>query len=763
MQIADVFGTIGTKLEEQAVIKADNEGANAVYRDPAGQLKVDERSNWSKSGQAYNRAAQQAFSARVAGDIRTQGQTLFNEAQGDVKTFDTSWNAFKNKLLSNTPKDYRGPVQTMLESEGSRFQLGVSEQKRKRDVQVFENDIKTEVSLLDDEMSALARAGGTGTSAYLEKQSQLKSLYGELSANPEFSVSDKQAEIELKRVESRHMSEAVIGQIDKTLATGGVGAAKKEIDRLLTDDKLSLSPAERRQYAGIASQRVEGFVAEAKVALKPVQDASKNYQKMFDQGVGLDNPEVDNTIATLARGGDITGAFELSQARNVARAIASAKNSDPAKRLDMLENSISAANSPGNVAAATSPEAIKEYRAGVTADAKALWPDIKAGITRGIPPSAEEFGLLSRQLSVIDDPQLRSEVSTFMQSEAAGAMIAALPADQAASVISSLKADAADGASVAQQQIIEAADRSAKATAEALKNDPIGFASDRGMAKPVPPIDLAAGPDAVSTAFASRQNAVDLLQARGTVGNISALRPEDTQLLTRVMTSATPGEQAQLLGTMAKNLAPDTYKATVAALSAEPDNRAFAVAGALYHENRDVSEAILRGRALIAANEHLAPKKNPTNSDIIDKFLPSSSFGNGLEASRQLMLEAATARYADLSNVYGDTTGELNSDRMEQAIKEVTGGTFEWNGQQVISPRYGMSRRQFVETMRSLPTEAVSGAITSDGTPISAREVQDYGRLKAVGDGQYLIEFGLSNAPTYAMSENGPFILDLRK
>ena len=939
MQIADAFGAIGTKLEEQEVIKADTEGANAVYRDDAGTLKVDQRSNWSKAGQAYNRAANQAYTARLAGDIRTKGQTLFNDAKGDVDAFSNSWKGFSNGILKAAPKEARGAIQTMLDATGQQYQLGVSEQKRKRDISVFENDIKTEIKFLDDDMAALARGGGTATAAYKEKQDQMRSLYGELVGNPEFTVSQQQADMEMKRVESRHMSEAVLGGIDKTLKSGGVSAARKEADRILTDENLALSPAERRQYAGIANERINGFIAEQKVALKPVQDQSKQYQKMFEQGVGFDNPEIDATISTLARGGDVAGALELSQARNTAKTIASFKLADPESRVAALERGKKAAEgvnvkptpnlsgvafpgdqSSGNLsldvirkhegfrsspywdvnahrvgygsdtvtladgtvltvtkdmkisrddaerdlrrrvaefqqgirqdiggekwdslgenvkAALTSvaynygsigrgganiadivrtgdnqqiaaaiaglsankgrrqeeaalvlngatpgqtatidPEIIKEYRVGVTADAKELWPEIKQGITRGVPPTQEEFGLLSRQLAVIDDPQLKREVSTFMESEAAGAMIGALPPEQAASIISAMKGEGADGASIAQQQIIEAADRSTKATAEALKSDPVGFAVERNMVGPVAPLDLAANSETVGSAFASRQKAIDLLGARGMVGsNVSALRPEDNALITRTLASAPPSDQARLLGTMAANLSPTTYKATMADLATKSGSKSLAAAGALYQVNPQAAEGVLRGQALLKENPNFGPKNTDQNRAEIDEILPSRSFGNGLESSRQMLLDAATARYADLSNTAGDTSGELDAERMEQAVNEVTGGMLEWNGHQIIAPRYGMGQTDFETLMSNLPAGELTGASTADGHPITPQQVQDYGRLKAVGDGQYLLEFGSEDSPTYAMSApvpgdsmvnrtgGGAFVLDLR-
>ncbi|RCI79527.1 hypothetical protein DNK03_08140 [Brucella anthropi] len=942
MQIADAMGTLGTKFEEQAVIKAEQEGADAVYRDENGTLQMDQRSNWSKSGQAYNRAAQQAYAARVSGDVRTKGQELFNAAKGDISAFDASWKGFSDQLLSNTPKEYRGPLKTMLETEGSRLGLGVSEQKRKRDLSIFENDIKTEIQFLDNDMAALARAGGTGTPDYLEKQSQLQSLYKELVDNPEFTVSEKQAQMELQRVESRHMSEAVVGNIDKTLATGGVKAAQKEAERILTDEKLHLSPAERRQYAGLAEQRISGFVAEQKVALKPIQDQATKYKKLLDEGVGLDNPDIDMTIANLARGGDVAGALDLQAKRRAALTIQQFNLASPESRVDALERGRAAANgvrsssspnltgvaypgggsgsgnlsldvirkhegfrenpywdvnafrvgygsdtitaadgspvrvtkgmkvsredaerdltrrvgefqqgirqdiggenwgalsentkaaltsvaynygslpksvvaaaksgdpeaiataieglrghneginagrrqeeanlvrngAPATSTASVDPEVIKAYRTGVTQDAKDLWSDMKGGISKGIPPAANELSLLTRQLSVIDDPSFRREVTSYLTSEDAAAMFASMPPQQAASVLDELKADAGDGATVAQQQIMEAADRTAKRVAEAMKNDPIGYAAQRQWAPNTPTIDLAAGPDAVGAAFAARQQTVDLLQARGMVQpGTSALRPQDKAVLNQVMTQGTPGEQATLFGAMSKNLSMKTYMATMADLAGDANARTSASAGALYQYNPQVAEGVLRGQALVKENPNYAPKKTDDNQASIDDILPPQAFGAGLEASRQTLLDSARARYADLSNTAGDTSGEFNEDRMTQAVNEVTGGMIDFNGQSIIAPRYGMNQEDFDKMMYSLSDDYLSDAITELGQQITASDLRRYGRLRAVGHGRYLVDFGKLGVPAYALSKpvlgdrvtehvsTGTFVLDLR-
>ena len=1065
-QIADAFGTIGTKLEEHNINQAAEDGANAVYRDEGGNLKVDHRKGISRTADSYNRAALQSYTARLAGDIRAKGTTLMHESQGNVDVFNNSWKGFSDTLIAGVPKEARGAVATMLDTNGSQFGLGVSEQKRTRDNKVHENSIKTEIQFLNDEMAGLARGGGTGTTAYQEKQSQLRSLYGELVANPEFTVSQKQADMDLQRIESRHTSEALVGAVDKQLASGGVGAAQKEIDRILTDEKLALSPPERRQYAGMMEERVRGWQAERKVALKPIQEKSAKLQETFKLGYGMDNPEVDSTIMELSYGGDMEGAMKLRQARrdastskafgladqetrlaatkrgidaangintgmaggniinamigvessgdptavsnkgaaglmqvmpatgaeiaaeindiafpvngteaeqqaylkdpdtsrrygthyfnkmlnryggdqeaaliaynggaaradawlasgrddsaipresadyykkvlgahpsfkstgrtlgqsgpSAARSFLQSRTDKDATHIDGLDagfgnklvalmqnapagireglglysgarsnerqqqlwndalkkygspeaarkwvappgksnhnhgtaadlsyNGKSLAQAPKEVvdwvhanaknfglkfplsnenwhieddstrggqgtpatAALINPEILKEHIAGVKIDTAENWNDIQTGIKNGYPPTQEALSLFARQLRVVEDTKLNSEVSRFFETEARAKAI--VDGGQVEAVLSALKAQAGEGATIAQQDLISSLERQSKAQDAVLKADPIGFGIESGKTPALPALDLSGSGEDISAAFSARQNSVDLLRARGLVGNVSALRPADLSMLTRTMQNSTPQQQAQLLGAMSTSLKPDTYMATMTALAGNADSRKMAMAGALYQKNPDVAEGVLRGQALLKENPLFAPKKTDSNQEEIDSILPSSAFGSGLEGARQSVMEAVTARYADLSNITGDTSGELNDSRMTQAVNEITGGMLDFNGEQIIAPRYGMTQNDFDDLIKNLPDDKLKGMITSGGEQITKQELRRSGLLKAVGEGQYLVQFGaggLGFNPTYAMSEKvtgdsitsrvggGAFVLDLRE
>lgn len=936
-QIAEGLESFGQAFEKQGIVEAQQAGQNAVYRDSNGVLQVNQASNFSASGRAYNAAAQQGYTARLAGDIRTRGTQLANDSKGNIDAFDSSWKAFRDQTIAAVPKDQRGAVTTMLDTEGPRFRLGVSEQKRTTDIKEFEGNIKSEIQFLDDDMATLARSGGVNTDAYRQKQAQIHTLYQSLADNPDFTVGQQEADIALKRMESRHMTESMLGNVDKALQGGGLAEARKLSQAILTDDKLSLSPAERRQYSSLANERINGFIAQTKANLKPAQDLSKTIQKRLKEGVGLDDDDVDTTARSLAQGGDMSGALELYQARATAKTLQGFRLSDNPQQVAMAENAIGNANRPapsrerpasfnpdatnrmqqavahlkargltdiqaagivGNLmqesslnplarnrgdgtdgsdsigigqwngdraralqafaakngtspddiatqldflveelktteggayqrllAASTvdeataamigyerpqgwsaenprgghgwanrlaaasraaelqgvdpkliaatqgavDPEIIKEYRQEMTSDARDLFTQIKGGLDKGLTPAVSDVDLLSRQLALVDDQDFRKEVSDYFASDAVKQAAQNVAPAQLESLISSLQADASDGATIAEQQILSGLQDAQRVQQQALNDDPIGYAARRGMIAAPSALDLG-NPDSWGPTFQSLQKGVDVLQSQNMVGNISALRPEMQKQVASALETSTPQQAVQLLGSMAANMRPETYKATLAKLYSSGQGGAASAAGALVSVNPAVAEGVLRGQQLLKENPLLAPKKTDDNTVTVNGLLPTTAFAPVIEGARQNLLDAATARYADLSNQVGDTSGELDETRMTQAITEVTGGLVDINGSQTVAPRYGMSQDDFDNVLGSLTDADLEGAITSSGVQVKAEDLRNEGRLRAVADGRYVLEFGSPDSPTYVLRRPSQgnyrapsaYVLDLR-
>ena len=171
-QAAQVLNQASGLLKNDALKKVTQDGENAVFRDPDGQLQVTQKKFLSQEmTNAYERASTQAYMARLSGDARSGGAEMATKAAGNPEAFKSLFKGFQDGLIAKAPRQLRGAVTTLLESEGARFGLGVSETKRNRDLKVFEGDIKAEIAALDDEASALALKGGTDTSAYRERQS----------------------------------------------------------------------------------------------------------------------------------------------------------------------------------------------------------------------------------------------------------------------------------------------------------------------------------------------------------------------------------------------------------------------------------------------------------------------------------------------------------------------------------------------------------------------------------------------------------------
>lgn len=768
-QIANALDAAGEVFQRKEVADAENAGQNAVYRDADGNLKVDLQSNLSQRGRAYNAAAQQGYAARLAGDIRARGTALATESKGNIDTFNSSWKAFRDQTLSAVPREFRGAVTTMLDTEGPRFGLGVSEQKRTSDLKEFEGNIKSEIQLLDDDMAALARAGGVSTDAYKQKQAQLHTLWNQLAENPDFVVGEKEAGIAIQRMESRHLSESMLSSVDRALGTGGIAEARKIQQSILTDEKLALTPAERRQYAGLANERINGFVAQTKANLKPTQDRSKTIQKRLKEGVGLDNDDVDLTAAELARGGDMAGAMELYSSRAMARTLQSFKLSGNEQQVAMAEGALARAKDGASGGETVAPEIIQEFREELSRDLRAAFPAIEEAFAKGIPVSTERVDLLNRQLAIVNDQDLRENFDALFAKNDAVLQASNLSPVELDNLISTLRADVAQGATIAQQQIIIGLEEFQQARTQALRDDPLGYAVSRAIVPPLPALDMTA-PDTWAQSFQAYQNGVDVLRARGEVGNISALRPQVQAQVQRALATSTPQESVQLLGSMAQNLSPETYQATLNKIAASGEGKATAAAGALVKENPDAAEGILRGKVLLRENPRLAPSKTDANLSAIEGMLPTTAFAPALEGSRQSLLEAATARYADLSHQSGDTSGELSDERMQLAITEVTGGLVDMNGSPVIAPRYGMTQDDFDKTLSSLSDQDLMGAVTTSGQPVRISDLRNEGRLRAVADGRYILEFGSIEEPTYAIRQQSPgsygrplaFVLDLR-
>ncbi|NRF12281.1 lytic transglycosylase domain-containing protein [Agrobacterium pusense] len=704
-QIASAFDAIGETLQAKALDDARIEGEQAVSRGPDGKLNVDLKSNISAAGRMYNRQATQAFSAQMEIETKQAMIRLQQEANGNPDTFKVGAKGFRDGMLTKVPKELRGPIGTMIDSEIGASQAGVEQQKYRADTVMQKSTLLESITMKDNDRAALARQGGTGTEEYKRAYTETRTLWNEISGNPVFQISPKEAELRLKQAADRDMGEAILGEAERALENGGELEAKKLADRILTDTSISLSPATRRQYAGLVSGMIKTHNSEARAAVAPLRELAKDRVKSWDAGIDIDSAADIDLIENIRKGDPafahyLTGKMAAARENRAIRALsngqqvqlletvrganvvdriigvesggnATAKNpnssatgagqfisstwmnmmkqyrpdlvagksasevlamrGDPALSREMTaryaqENAQFLRNqgvetTDGNVYLAhflgprgavqvlkadpgasvasivgegvvnaneflrgmsvadlrawsmkkmgggSSPitaEAAKTLQGEVTADLKSSLTDWKARVARGDIPDASSLSLMSRQLSLVDDQDLRDEyASIFRNSEAYQGGYAGDPAAVEA-FISSLQARAAgQGLSLAELEVMDSFKAGSEAAERDKKNDGLGYAMKAYEGFPQMPLLDVNNPSSYGETLRQYQNGVNIAQARGEMQNIPAFRPAQAQAVARMWQTGNPDQLDSLTNAMASSLSPETLRATL--------------------------------------------------------------------------------------------------------------------------------------------------------------------------------------------------------
>ena len=215
----------------------------------------------------------------------------------------------------------------------------------------------------------------------------------------------------------------------------------------------------------------------------------------------------------------------------------------------------------------TSPltgEAAQALQTEVTSDLRRDLGDYKTQLMRGNIPDQDSLNLLSRQLSLVDDQDLRSEYATvFRQSEAFQQAYQTNPA-AAESFLSSLDARAAgQGATIAEMQITDAYRSGATAAAAAKKSDPLGYAMKAYTGFPDLPMLDVNNPASYGATLQAYQQGVNIAQAHGEMAGIPAFRPAQADAIARMWQAGNPDQLNALTSAMASSLTPETLKATL--------------------------------------------------------------------------------------------------------------------------------------------------------------------------------------------------------
>jgi hypothetical protein len=350
-----------------------------------------------------------------------------------------------------------------------------------------------------------------------------------------------------------------------------------------------------------------------------------------------------------------------------------------------------------------------------------------------------------------------------------------LPAQNAA-ITEAQSLGAAGELSVGQRAVMQDLERKRDAITKGLADNPIATTVANFPDRFSTPAPLNLGDaNEFAAGIAQRGKLAQFARANWQSAPVSALDQADVKQIQGVLDTPDPAIKAAIFQGLSV-LPDDVRNATLHAIAKDrPEYAVSVAAGGMMRSAPDMAQSILRGQMAIKADKGYVPKEGSEATEFSEKLdvaMPSATFtlagrtdDSGPYKVAQGMIKA---RYADLSAQMGDTSGKLNSERLTQAVTDVTGGVLHHNGGTLIAPRRGMSQNDFDRTLAGLGDADLAGVSTLAGERVSPQYVRDNAQLESVGDGRYFLRLGKDPMrPIYAYTGTNSevprkFVLDLR-
>lgn len=363
-----------------------------------------------------------------------------------------------------------------------------------------------------------------------------------------------------------------------------------------------------------------------------------------------------------------------------------------------------------------------------------------------MPPSLADAKKLAAEF-----PDLASQVSVAETQREAAAEFSTLPALERENLLNQIAADPnMDRISIEFAQALNKRHKDL-----AGNPDRYSAAVDAGLVPPTP-LDITD-----PTSVAARMGAADEIEARWGE-RTSGIRDDEIETIKTQLDGMTPEDQAATLGAMS-SLMGDKFERVLPQIASKDPSTAMAAK--LGQARPQLAAEVLRGRQLI--------KEGAVQSASADDYATAaqSMLGTALMHSPSAyaaVLESATALDAERRFGAGGTAKDsYDEDGFRQAITDITGGVYEYNGQAIIAPDPGVDEDTFEQVVQAIDDADLSTATDegravlptlSTGGRLTAEAFKKYATLESVGDGKYLVK--VANGYALDPTTNQPFLFD---
>ena len=263
------LGEAGAELQQigETLLAPEMEakGAEAVTRDPSGNLQVEMRTPLNRLDVAYNHGATAAYVAQSEGDRRSQFSNLAEANVDDPDKFREGARAWLKSQVTAAPMHLKADLLAEGEKDIGQFTENLRTQKRNRDTRSQLASVNTGIEDTTNDIFALAHQGGTHTPEFAEAVAKLDNQLAQLG-NPLFGIGKDQIASRRAEIVSGAEAEATIGLAMAEAQKNGAQAGQDFLDKAIWSPSLSLSPAQRETYANRGRRQINELDATTRAA-----------------------------------------------------------------------------------------------------------------------------------------------------------------------------------------------------------------------------------------------------------------------------------------------------------------------------------------------------------------------------------------------------------------------------------------------------------------------------------------------------------------
>lgn len=384
------------------------------------------------------------------------------------------------------------------------------------------------------------------------------------------------------------------------------------------------------------------------------------------------------------------------------------------------------------------------------ADAKAqrVLDQIDRQIASGVPGTPDMW---TSWAGVFTDAsgEMKQQFNERVLSEREVQEVLRMPADRQAAYLQAADAELmTKGGTVTRKQNLDRTRAAVESAQKQLKETPLLFNASREGGE-VEPLKLEALADPTSAwevgaQLQERAATIDAMRKRyGSDVQMAVLLPQEAKALAETMKKATATQQVDMLAQLRTATMDDkVFSAVMQQLS--PDEPVVAYAGTLPPRMSKVAITMLEGNRLLQGKGDnkfpLPPEKE--FRDEFARITGSNDKVNGMFAGNpeaaNTAMQAVRAYYTGQSSAEGDHSGEVDTERLQEAITAALGEVANVNGKSPVLVPLGMSSDEFEDRAEQAFIQAARAA----GYPeYVVNNFERYG-LTQVGGRTYVVTQG---------------------